>query len=93
MVIQLESMLIYIPGVNAGVILMKLSMMRSANLTGQLVKLYEKYKSNITLGDNDLMNILYHNSPGKKTEPGKRALSPVPRSNVSVLLIILQLFD
>ncbi len=60
-------MLIYIPGVNAGVILMKLYMMRPANWTGQLVKLYEKYKSNITLIDQDLMNIFYHNSPGKKT--------------------------
>ncbi len=67
MVIQLESMLIYIPGVNTGVILMKLSMMRPANWSGQLVELYEKYKSNITLITNDLMNIFFHNSPGKKT--------------------------
>ncbi|KAJ8379103.1 hypothetical protein AAFF_G00231080 [Aldrovandia affinis] len=70
-----------VTGVNSGVMLMNLTRMRGTlfkNSMGPngllwedlLQPLYHKYKNHITLGDQDLLNIIFHHNPG---ESGKDA--------------------
>lgn len=52
-------------GVNSGVMLMNLTRMRTFNWENQIFPLYKKYKSQITWGDQDLINILFYYHPDK----------------------------
>lgn len=51
-------------GVNSGVMLMNLTRMRASNWTEKILKAYHKYKLSITWGDQDLLNIVFHDNPG-----------------------------
>lgn len=52
-------------GVNSGVMLMNLTRMRLFDWENQIFPLYKKYKSQITWGDQDLINILFYHHPDK----------------------------
>lgn len=52
-------------GVNSGVMLMNLTRMRKFNWTKYVIPIYKKYKLNITWGDQDIINIIFHYYPGK----------------------------
>lgn len=51
-------------GLNSGVMLMNLTRMRESHFVDKIHPLYEKYKYNITWGDQCLLNILFHFHPG-----------------------------
>lgn len=51
-------------GVNSGVMLMNLTRMRASNWTEKILEAYHKYKLSITWGDQDLLNIVFHDNPG-----------------------------
>ncbi len=51
-------------GLNSGVMLMNLTRMRAFDWTNKIVPLYREYKTKITWGDQDLINILFHFHPG-----------------------------
>ncbi|XP_030849201.1 glucoside xylosyltransferase 1-like isoform X3 [Strongylocentrotus purpuratus] len=50
-------------GMNSGVMLMNLTRMRRFGWTQTIVPLYHEYKLKITWGDQDLINILFHDYP------------------------------
>lgn len=52
-------------GLNSGVMLMNLTRMREINFSQIILNIYEKYKYNITWGDQCLLNIFFHYHPGK----------------------------
>lgn len=52
-------------GVNSGVMLMNLTKMRDFKWTDYVVPIYKKYKLNITWGDQDIINIIFHYHSGK----------------------------
>ncbi|XP_055851935.1 glucoside xylosyltransferase 2 [Episyrphus balteatus] len=52
-------------GVNSGVMLMNLTRMRLFDWENQILPLYKKYRSQITWGDQDLINILFFYHPDK----------------------------
>lgn len=52
-------------GVNSGVMLMNLTRMRTSEWTEKILKAYHEYKLSITWGDQDLLNIFFHDNPGK----------------------------
>ncbi|XP_055902747.1 glucoside xylosyltransferase 2 isoform X2 [Eupeodes corollae] len=52
-------------GVNSGVMLMNLTRMRLFDWENEILKLYKEYKSQITWGDQDLINILFYYHPDK----------------------------
>lgn len=52
-------------GVNSGVMLMNLTRMRNYNWDQYLEPIYDKYRLNIVWGDQDIINILFHNITGK----------------------------
>lgn len=51
----------YVPpmGVNSGVMLMNLTRMREVKWTNLLVPIYKEYKTSITWGDQDIINIIF----------------------------------
>lgn len=52
-------------GVNSGVMLMNLTRMRAFRWEAWIVPLFEAYKDRIVWGDQDLINILFHEHPGE----------------------------
>ena len=52
-------------GVNSGVILMHMNRMRQAGWKRHIINYYNQYRNNITLGDQDLINIFFHKFPSK----------------------------
>ena len=52
-------------GMNSGVMLMNLTRMRGFDWTKKILEAYHKYKLSITWGDQDLLNIVFHDHPGK----------------------------
>lgn len=65
-------------GINSGVMLMNMTRMRSMFFKNDmtsvglrweelLMPLLQKYKLNMTWGDQDLLNIIFHHNPGKST--------------------------
>jgi UDP-xylose:glucoside alpha-1,3-xylosyltransferase len=52
-------------GLNSGVMLMNLTRMRETNFISKMYPIYEKYKMNITWGDQCLLNIYFHLNPDK----------------------------
>jgi len=57
----------YVPplGVNSGVMLMRLSMMRSVGWVDKMTDYFKQYKLQTTWGDQDLINIFFHFYPDK----------------------------
>ena len=51
-------------GMNSGVMLMNLTKMRIFPWRENVIGAYHKYKSRITWGDQDLLNIVFHDHPG-----------------------------
>lgn len=51
-------------GVNSGVMLMNLTRMRKFQWVEYVIPIYEKYKLQITFGDQDIINIIFHYHPG-----------------------------
>ena len=54
-----------ISGVNSGVMLMNLTRMREVNWVDKMREYYKEYHLRITWGDQDLVNIYFHFSPGR----------------------------
>ncbi|KAM7286705.1 glucoside xylosyltransferase 1 [Ixodes scapularis] len=52
-------------GVNSGVMLMNLTRMRAFGWESLMGPLLTKYERNISWGDQDLINIVFHDHPGK----------------------------
>ncbi|KAJ8945037.1 hypothetical protein NQ318_019032 [Aromia moschata] len=52
-------------GVNSGVMLMNLTRMRAFRWREYVVPIYRKYKLQITWGDQDIINIIFHYHPDK----------------------------
>ena len=52
-------------GVNSGVMLMNLTRMREVNFVDKMMAYYKEYHLRITWGDQDLVNIYFHFSPGR----------------------------
>lgn len=50
-------------GMNSGVMLMNLTRMRAFPWTEKILEAYQKYKLSITWGDQDLLNIIFHDHP------------------------------
>ncbi|EDV28705.1 uncharacterized protein TRIADDRAFT_18847 [Trichoplax adhaerens] len=50
-------------GINSDVILMNLTRMRKANWNDKVTKVYQKYRSSIVLGDQDILNAIFHFHP------------------------------
>lgn len=50
-------------GMNSGVMLMNLTRMREFDWTKKILEAYHKYKLSITWGDQDLLNIVFHDHP------------------------------
>ena len=59
------SVFLSILGVNSGVMLMNLTRMREVNWVDEMVAYYKEYHLRITWGDQDLVNIYFHFSPGR----------------------------
>jgi len=59
-----ECMLLFVSGVNSGVMLMNLTRMRAFSWTNYVVPIYKEYKLKITWGDQDIINIIFHFHPG-----------------------------
>lgn len=55
-------------GVNSGVMLMNLTKMRMFNWEDRILPIHRQYKSQITWGDQDLINILFYYHPGSNYE-------------------------
>ena len=55
-------------GVNSGVMLMNLTRMRKFRWKEKIIPIYRKYKLEITWGDQDILNVLFHNYPGMPPE-------------------------
>ena len=51
-------------GMNSGVMLMNLTRMRAFGWKEKIFEAYHKYKLKITWGDQDLLNIVFHDHPG-----------------------------
>lgn len=66
--ISFEFLLIFMhffAGVNSGVMLMNLTRMRQFRWGSYLWPLYQKYRTNITWGDQDIINIIFSMNPSK----------------------------
>ncbi|CAG7720869.1 unnamed protein product [Allacma fusca] len=50
-------------GLNAGVMLMNLTRIRSSGWTGKILEVTSEFKSKITLADQDILNIYFHSNP------------------------------
>ena len=51
-------------GVNSGVMLMNLTRMRRINWNDDVYPIYKHYRYDITWGDQDILNIMFHFKPG-----------------------------
>ena len=51
-------------GMNSGVMLMNLTRMREFGWTEKVLEIHRNYKLKITWGDQDIVNILFHDHPG-----------------------------
>ena len=51
-------------GLNSGVMLMNLTRMRNAGWNNDIYPIYKQYRYDITWGDQDILNILFHFKPG-----------------------------
>lgn len=51
-------------GMNSGVMLLNLTRMRACGWKEKIIEAYNKYKLSITWGDQDLINIVFHDHPG-----------------------------
>lgn len=58
-------------GVNSGVMLMDLERMRAQNWKERMIEYFNVYEKNTTWGDQDLINIYFHFSPGKRLNKAK----------------------
>ena len=56
---------IWFPGLNSGVMLMNLTRMRQFKWEEYVIPIYQEYKSKITWGDQDILNIIFHFHPEK----------------------------
>ena len=54
-------------GLNSGVMLMNLTRMREVKMISKIIDIFDEYHSNITWGDQCLLNIYFHFYPGKET--------------------------
>ena len=52
-------------GLNSGVMLMNLTRMRGMKWAQKILPIYQKYKLQITWGDQDILNVLFHENPGE----------------------------
>ncbi|XP_050435898.1 glucoside xylosyltransferase 1 [Adelges cooleyi] len=52
-------------GLNSGVMLMNLTRMREFDWIGKLAPILEKYRQQLTWGDQDIINIIFHDHPDK----------------------------
>nr|XP_022903660.1 glucoside xylosyltransferase 2 [Onthophagus taurus] len=52
-------------GVNSGVMLMNLTKMREFHWVEYVIPIYKKYKLQLTFGDQDIINIIFHFHPDK----------------------------
>ncbi len=52
-------------GVNSGIMLMNLTRMREANWNKDVYPISQKYRFDITWGDQDILNIMFHFKPGR----------------------------
>lgn len=52
-------------GVNSGVMLMNLTRMRHFQWEKYVIPVYQEYKTKITWGDQDIINIVFHFHPEK----------------------------
>ena len=52
-------------GVNSGVMLMNLTRMRRVRWNDDIYPIFKQYRYDITWGDQDILNILFHFKPGK----------------------------
>ena len=57
--------MIIFTGVNAGVTLMNLTRLRQFNFEKLVAEYYLKYKSGIQVGDQDILNTIFHFQPEK----------------------------
>lgn len=57
--------ILYILGLNSGVMLMNLTRMREFNWISRLAPVLEKYRLYLTWGDQDIINVIFHDHPGK----------------------------
>eukprot|EP00795_Rhopilema_esculentum_P006671 gene6671-12227_t len=55
-------------GVNSGVMLMNLTRMRRNNWNDDVYPIYKHYRYDITWGDQDILNIMFHFKPGVQTK-------------------------
>lgn len=51
-------------GINSGVMLMNLTRMRQFRWREKIISIYKQYKQKLTWGDQDILNIVFHNHPG-----------------------------
>lgn len=52
-------------GLNSGVMLMNLTRMREFDWISRLAPVLEKYRLYLTWGDQDIINVIFHDHPGK----------------------------
>ncbi|XP_058454950.1 glucoside xylosyltransferase 2-like [Malaya genurostris] len=52
-------------GANTGTMLMNLTRMRDFKFEEQIMLIYKKYQSKIVFGDQDILNILFHDNPDR----------------------------
>ena len=52
-------------GLNSGVMLMNLTRMREFQFNSKLLPIFIEFKSNLSFGDQCLLNILFHHHPGE----------------------------
>ena len=62
--IVLSNASVFCLGVNSGVLLVNLTRMREKNITNDIVNISIKYRGQLELGDQDILNILFHSYPG-----------------------------
>ena len=55
-------------GLNSGVLLMNLTKMREFHFEERVFEYYEEFKTRIEIGDQDILNILFHFYPEKMFE-------------------------
>ena len=57
----------FLTGINSGVMLMNLTRIRAFSWLNHMNEYFDTYKYNITWGDQDLLNVLFHYYPGITT--------------------------
>jgi len=59
------NVLLFCLGLNSGVMLMNLTRMREFDWISRLAPVLEKYRLYLTWGDQDIINVIFHDHPGK----------------------------